>query len=292
SVRDGVASPLCQFPAVPGFAARSVRVGSQMEEMQAEQTAAPQEEVGPGRMLAAAREARGVSVDDVAMHMKFAPRQIEALEADQYDQLPGVAIVRGMVRNYARLLEIDADPLIAELEKRMRTGPITVQAADMHVPIREGRKEGRMMLVLSLIALIALGAFVLDWYVRDHRIVQPAQLESDAAEEAAEQTDDTVQPLDVQPASNAEPAVSTTKVAGLAAAIMPAAHVGEPDRAPGAVKEADPVDPPLAVAPKEPETEAVARSAPAASDKDLEMRFSEDGWVEVKDARDRLLAAR
>lgn len=264
-----------------------------MEEMQAEQTVATQEEIGPGRMLAATREARGVSIDDVAMRMKFAPRQIEALEADQYDQLPGIAIVRGMVRNYARLLEIDPAPLIAELDQRMRTGPITVRPADMHVPIKEGRKEGRMMLILSLVAVIALGAFALDWYVRDHRTIQPAQLEPDATEEAVEQLDDNVRPLEVQPGSNADAAASAAKVSASAAPIVPAAHVVEPEPVAAAMNVTPVIaQEPVAVASQEDDDEVVARSAPASSDKDLQLRFSEEVWVEVKDARDRLLAAR
>jgi cytoskeleton protein RodZ len=67
---------------------------------------------------AALREARtrlGMSVADVADRIKFAPRQIKALEEDNFACLPEMAFVRGFVRSYARLLQLDPIPLLAAL---------------------------------------------------------------------------------------------------------------------------------------------------------------------------------
>ena len=41
-----------------------------------------------GKMLSEARERLGMSVADVSNQIKFAPRQIEALEADDFQHLP------------------------------------------------------------------------------------------------------------------------------------------------------------------------------------------------------------
>ena len=49
----------------------------------------PDEPKSPGRLLAAARQARGLAVTEVALQLKFAPRQIEALEAERFDVLRG-----------------------------------------------------------------------------------------------------------------------------------------------------------------------------------------------------------
>ena len=59
----------------------------------------------PGQMLRAAREAKGWKVEQVASQLKLSRRQIEALEADAFADLPGLTFVRGFVRNYARVLE-------------------------------------------------------------------------------------------------------------------------------------------------------------------------------------------
>ena len=68
-----------------------------------------------GQALREARERQGLSVNDVANRIKFAPKQIEWLEADDYVRLPEAAFVRGFVRSYARLLGIDSVSLLTAL---------------------------------------------------------------------------------------------------------------------------------------------------------------------------------
>ncbi len=69
----------------------------------------------PGATLAARREEMRLSIDEVSSRLKLAPRQIVALESDDFSQLPGLATVRGFIRSYAKLLELQPEPLIAAL---------------------------------------------------------------------------------------------------------------------------------------------------------------------------------
>jgi len=55
-------------------------------------SAAP-EPRSPGRQLAAMRVARGLTVTEIALRLKFSPKQIEALETDRYEALAGPAFV-------------------------------------------------------------------------------------------------------------------------------------------------------------------------------------------------------
>jgi cytoskeleton protein RodZ len=66
----------------------------------------------PGKLLAAAREDKGLSVADVARSLRLSVRQIEAIEGDDFDKLPGKTFLRGFVRNYAKLLQLDPEPLL------------------------------------------------------------------------------------------------------------------------------------------------------------------------------------
>ena len=66
-------------------------------------------------MLAAARGRAGLSLDAVAQQLKLGVRQVQALEDDNFAALPGRTFVRGFVRNYARLLKLDADAVLAAL---------------------------------------------------------------------------------------------------------------------------------------------------------------------------------
>jgi len=65
-----------------------------------------------GSKLARAREALDMSVADVARALRLGIKQVEALEANDYDKLPGRTFVRGFVRNYARLVNLDPDRLV------------------------------------------------------------------------------------------------------------------------------------------------------------------------------------
>mgnify|MGYP001221532633 CR=1 FL=1 len=66
----------------------------------------------PGKQLAAAREEKGLSVADVARSLRLSVRQIEAIEADDFDKLPSKTFLRGFIRNYAKLLQLDPEPLL------------------------------------------------------------------------------------------------------------------------------------------------------------------------------------
>jgi len=78
-----------------------------------DEVAAP--EPTAGDQLRAARESHGLSIDTVAQHLKLAPRQVRALEDGDYAQLPGRTFIRGFARNYARLMQLDADAIVAAL---------------------------------------------------------------------------------------------------------------------------------------------------------------------------------
>lgn len=68
-----------------------------------------------GMTLREKRIAMGLSVADVAAQIRLAPRQIEALEADDLAHLPELPFVRGFVRSYAKLLQLEVEPLLATL---------------------------------------------------------------------------------------------------------------------------------------------------------------------------------
>ncbi|QOY93303.1 DUF4115 domain-containing protein [Massilia sp. UMI-21] len=104
----------------------------------ADQPATPGNDAGvPGKTLQSQREAMGWSVEQVADQLKLAPRQVVALEAGDHASLPSPAVTRGFVRAYAKLLKIDATPLVAAIPMNM---PPEAQAgATASIPRREQR---------------------------------------------------------------------------------------------------------------------------------------------------------
>lgn len=65
-----------------------------------------------GTWLRTQREARGVSLRAVAESSKISTRYLEALEGDRFDALPAAVFVRGFLREYARVVGLDADEVV------------------------------------------------------------------------------------------------------------------------------------------------------------------------------------
>lgn len=66
-----------------------------------------------GQALRALRESQGLTPEDVSSRIKFSPRQIRALESEDWAALPTGVSLRGLVRSYARLLGADAESLVS-----------------------------------------------------------------------------------------------------------------------------------------------------------------------------------
>src|SRR3954468_11950104 len=88
----------------------------------------------PGHALRAARNRSGLSIADVARHLKLAPAQVEALESDDHAHLPGPVFVRGFIRNYARLVNLDPRDLLQDVE---RSGPGVMTGSRLAGPSAE-----------------------------------------------------------------------------------------------------------------------------------------------------------
>lgn len=87
----------------------------------------------PGQKLRLAREARGLSLDDVTAETNLSPKYLQALEADDYAALPGLAFARGYARRYAQLVHLDGSALIAEMDLLAAaqgiTAPVSLSAS-------------------------------------------------------------------------------------------------------------------------------------------------------------------
>ncbi len=70
-----------------------------------------QERIHFGSRLKQGREARHLSLGDIARVTKIPERSLERLESGRFDELPAAVFVRGFVRSYARAVGLDADDL-------------------------------------------------------------------------------------------------------------------------------------------------------------------------------------
>ena len=68
-----------------------------------------------GEQLQAERERRGLTLDDVAGQTRVPMRHLQAIEASQYEKLPGSTYAMGFTRSYARALDMDDAKIGKEL---------------------------------------------------------------------------------------------------------------------------------------------------------------------------------
>ncbi|KCX01369.1 helix-turn-helix domain-containing protein [Xanthomonas arboricola] len=73
-----------------------------------------EQEKGCGQHLRDAREAAGLSVDDVAGKLRMPARVVRSLEQEEWQRLGAPVFVRGQLRSYARLLHVDLEPLLQQ----------------------------------------------------------------------------------------------------------------------------------------------------------------------------------
>jgi cytoskeletal protein RodZ len=74
---------------------------------------------GLGPTIRALREAKRISLTEASGRLKFSVRQLEALEAEQWDRLPSGVSLRGFVKNYGRFLGADVEALVTMLENQV-----------------------------------------------------------------------------------------------------------------------------------------------------------------------------
>ncbi len=208
---------------------------------------------GIGRILADARQAKGLSVSEVAEKLKLSGRQIEALEAEDYDRLPAAVFVRGFIRNYARLLDV---PLAGMLEEtRVAATPTeTITAPSEELRLGASPIQRWLLLPLSVfIIFLILVAILYSWLRRGEEAYVPSI---------------------PAPATPAAPPVKPVPAVPAAATVAPppAATPTPPVHAPVAPPPAQPAQPPQP-----------GQTTPnqAASGAALQFQAEEDAWIEV-----------
>lgn len=127
---------------------------------------APQ--ASPGDMLKHERERQGLPLNEVAAALNLRSAVVNGLETDVYDEVPVAAYRRGYLRAYARLLNIDDNPIIAAYEARFGSTDTERKIAPVHItrpPSRLGALLFKLVTVLVVVALI--GLTLLWWQSRE-----------------------------------------------------------------------------------------------------------------------------
>lgn len=75
-------------------------------------------ELTVGKRLQTAREARGLTIEDIAAEITVPQHYLLSIEQDRFDALPGQTYAVGFVRNYSRYLNLPASDIIDALKQQ------------------------------------------------------------------------------------------------------------------------------------------------------------------------------
>ncbi len=105
-----------QFSRLPGgHVAEGIE--QKMNAVNTEDEGQPVDRGGPGRRLKAAREQLDLDLERVAAQLYLSVDILTALEADEYDKLPGAVFIQGYLRSYARMLNLPVEPLLERFSR-------------------------------------------------------------------------------------------------------------------------------------------------------------------------------
>ncbi|MFZ9645070.1 MAG: helix-turn-helix domain-containing protein [Fluviibacter sp.] len=211
------------------------------------------EAVAPmGNSLSAAREAKRLSVGDAAYALKVGNKVIQAIEASDWQALPGRTFTVGILRAYGRLLDVPVDAIIAEVpggspavkKNHVQASTATLKAHPAARRDGETKRQEKRMLKLGLVMVVL--AVVLAY-------AMPGNLWDETFESAQSLVNRWVRQDVVQPQTDS-------------AAVPAPADAAKPAESGAEV---------VAQAPTSPGT--------------LELKFAAPAWVEVRDHTGRII---
>ena len=253
------------------------------------QAAGARAPVTAGAKLKAAREAAGLTIDAVAHQLKLAPRQVIALEEDDWQRLPGRTFVRGFARNYARFVQLDPDAVLALLPAA-DTAPALERPAlaasprpMAEIPAERAAKpsSARWLVALVLLAIVAAVGY---YELSRTSFHWPALLTSLTHEKAAVPAEATPSTAAASGATTSALPNPVTKTTAAAATDTAAPASAAPSATSGIT-----VLPTPAAADTAATKDAPPAAAAPAAEAPLVLTFKGTSWAEVKDAKGRVV---
>ena len=138
------------------------------------------DDVPLGAALTAAREQRGLSVEDVAAATRIRATIVRAIERDDFTSCGGAVYARGHLRAIAQVAGADPKPLVEEFDRRFDrpVPPLTMSPLPSFEPPRDAGRSGRQSpsWASAAVGVLAVAALflVVSWVIgRDGGPGQP-----------------------------------------------------------------------------------------------------------------------
>lgn len=123
-----------------------------------------QEEAGPGTLLKKARESRGLSIRDLSEALRLSEKMIQAMEVNNYTELPGPAYMRGYLRAYARVIRISEVEILRLYDGLGHTDILTRPTVKLSLAEYKEKQRSRLAYWIAGAIGILLMVLVAIWW--------------------------------------------------------------------------------------------------------------------------------
>ena len=163
-----------------------------------DETPIPAEEPTVGERLRAAREAKGLSLEDIAAQTRIPQRHLESIENANWDALPAPTYTTGFAKSYASSVGLDRTEIGDQLRAEMGGQRFTANTIEAFEPADPRRTMPKSLVIGTVVALVVLVA-LMTW-LNNRSLEQPDESANLA----------TVQPANPAPATQpqAQPAAA------------------------------------------------------------------------------------
>jgi cytoskeletal protein RodZ len=135
-----------------------------------------------GQYLREQREARQMSVEEIARATRVPMPSVERIESDQFDELPGEVFARGFLKSYARAVGLAPEEVLARYTASRRVAWVTPLPLSSPTKPARGRRFG---VAIAFVLLLILFTLALSIVLRPRGDDMPQELSSVPSVETA-----------------------------------------------------------------------------------------------------------
>lgn len=164
-----------------------------------------------GEKLRAAREAQGLTIDEIANSTRIPKRHLTMIENGGYDGLPAPTYSAGFIKSWARRLGLDGQALADQFRVEMGGIPIETTQALPYEPADPRRTPPAGLALLALLVAVVVGLGYLYWRGTAEEPSEVAAAATDTPPPAAHPA---AAPVATQPGPAAATAAATPQPTG------------------------------------------------------------------------------
>ena len=112
-----------------------------------------------GEQLLAAREAAGITLEDIAAQTRIPTRHLQSIEASDWEKLPAPTYTMGFAKSYATAVGLDRNAIADQLREEMGGMRATVTQSEVFEPVDPARVMPRGLVIAAVVAAALIVCF-------------------------------------------------------------------------------------------------------------------------------------